>query len=170
MGLLVRIEQPVHRVATRSSTKNRELERRARKGRRRTRSKEERELDDSSSDSSFSPEIEIELDRSTPIVAVEKGVGEDRIPRDISRETREVLAESEPTPEHLAGQLGLMRSRLSSNRIPNRMSTISSRTSRNRKQMPQSDNFCMTTQIIRSWSGRNGRRRGGENSGYLQWQ
>ena len=99
MGLSVRIEQPVHRVATRSSTKNRELERRARKDRRRTRSREEREPDDSSSDSSFSPEIEIEPDRSTPIVAVEKRVGEDRIPRDISRETREVLAKSEPTPE-----------------------------------------------------------------------
>ena len=99
MGLPVRIEQPVHRVATRSSTKNRELERRARKGRRRTRSREEREPDDSSSDSSFSPEIEIEPDRSTPIVALEKGVGEDRIPRDISRATREALAESEPTSE-----------------------------------------------------------------------
>ena len=99
MGLPVRIEQPVHRVATRSSIKNRELERRARKGRCRTRSREEREPDDSSSDSSFSPEIEIKSDRSTPIVAVEKGIGEDRIPRDISRETREALAESEPTPE-----------------------------------------------------------------------
>ena len=99
MGLPVRIEQPVHRVATRSSNKNRELERRARKGRCRTRSREEREPDDSSSDSSFSPEIEIKPDRSTPIVAVEKGIGEDRIPRDISRETREALAESEPTSE-----------------------------------------------------------------------
>ena len=99
MGLSVRIEQPVHRVATRSSTKNRELERRARKDRRRTRSREEREPDDSSSDSSFSPEIEIEPNRLTPIVVVEKEVGEDRIPRDISRETREVLAESKPTPK-----------------------------------------------------------------------
>ena len=96
MELLVRIEQPVHRVATQSSTKNRELERRARKGRRRTRSREVGELDDSSSDSSFSPK---EPDQTTPIVVVAKGVEEDRIPRDISRETRKVLAEPEPSPK-----------------------------------------------------------------------
>ena len=97
MELLVRIEQPVHRVATRSSTKNWELERRARKGRRRTRSREVGEPDDSSSD--FSPEIAKEADQATPIVAVEKEVEEDRILRDISREVREDLAEPELTPK-----------------------------------------------------------------------
>ena len=97
MELPVRIEQPVHRVATRSSTKNRELERRTRKGRRRTRSREVGEPDDSSSDSSFSLEIAKESDQATPIVAIEKGVEENRIPRDISREVRNDLAEPEPT-------------------------------------------------------------------------
>ena len=62
MELPVRIEQPVHRVATRSSTKNREFERRARKDRRRIRLRKSKELDDSSSDSSFSPETVRELD------------------------------------------------------------------------------------------------------------
>ena len=99
MELPVRIKQAVHRIATQSSTKNRELERRARKDRRRTRAREVGKPDDSSSDSSSSPDTEKEPDRPTPIVSEEKGVGEDRIPRDISRETREALAKSEPTPK-----------------------------------------------------------------------
>ena len=57
MELPVIIEQPVHRVATRSSTKNRELERRARKDRCRIKSRKEEDPDSSSSDSSFSQEM-----------------------------------------------------------------------------------------------------------------
>ena len=97
MELPVRIEQPVHRVATRSFTKNRELERRARKDRRRTRSRKVAEPDDSSSDSSFSQEIVQEPDQVTPIAVVEKGVEENWIPRDVSREVREDLADPEHT-------------------------------------------------------------------------
>ena len=99
MELPVRIEQPVHRVATRSSTKRRELERRARKDRRRTRARKVGEPDDSSSDSSFNPEMVREPDQVTPIAAVEKGVEENRIPRDINREVREDLANPELTPK-----------------------------------------------------------------------
>ena len=89
MELPVRLEQPVHRVATRSSTKNRELERRARKDRRRARSRKVGELDDSSSDSSLSLETARKLEQVIPIAKVEKGVEENRIPRDVSREIRE---------------------------------------------------------------------------------
>ena len=99
MELPDRIEQPVHRVATRSSTKNRELERRARKGRRKTRSRKVGEPDDSSSDSSFNPEIKNEPEQTTPIATVEKGVEESRTPRDISREVRKDLANLEITPK-----------------------------------------------------------------------
>ena len=99
MELPVRLEQPVHRVATQSSTKNRELERRARKDRCRARSRKVGEPDDNSLDSSFSPETAKESDQATPIVAVEKGVEENRIPRDINREVRNDLAEPEPTPK-----------------------------------------------------------------------
>ena len=97
MDFLVRIEQPVHRIATRSSTKNRELERRARKDRRRTRSRKVGEPDDSSSDSSLSLEIARKPKQVTPIAEVEKGVEENRIPRDVSREVREDLADPEHT-------------------------------------------------------------------------
>ena len=99
MELPDRIEQPVHRVATRSSTKNRELERRARKDRHKTRSRKVGEPDDSSSDSSFSLEIKNEPEQTTPIATVEKGVEESRIPRDISREVRKDLANLEITPK-----------------------------------------------------------------------
>ena len=99
MELPLRVEQPVHRVATRSSTKNRELERRSRKDRRRTRSKKVGEPDDSSSDSSFSPETIREPKQVTPIAAIEKGVEENRIPEDVSREVREELADPELTPK-----------------------------------------------------------------------
>ena len=95
MELPVRIEQLVHRVATRSSTKNRELVRRARKDRRRIRSRKLEESDDSSSDSSFSLETMREPDQVTSIAQVEKRVEEKRIPRDISREVREDLGEPE---------------------------------------------------------------------------
>ena len=97
MELPVRVEQPVHRVATWSSTKNRELERRARKDRRRARSRKVGEPDDSSSNSSFSLETAREPDQVTPIAIVEKGVEENRIPRDVSREVREDLADPEHT-------------------------------------------------------------------------
>ena len=96
MELPIRIEQPVDRVATRSSTKNRELERRARKDRHRARSRKVGEPDDNSSDSSFSLETMREPDQVTPIASVEKGVEEKRIPRDVSREVRKDLTEPEP--------------------------------------------------------------------------
>ena len=96
MELPVRVEQPVHRVATWSSTKNRELERRARKDRRRARSRKVGEPDDSSLDSSLSLETAREPEQVTPIAIVEKGVEENRISRDVSREVREDLA----NPEH----------------------------------------------------------------------
>ena len=57
MELLLRIEQLVHRVATQSSTKNWELERRARKDRHRIKARKEEDPDSSSSDSGFSQEI-----------------------------------------------------------------------------------------------------------------
>ena len=97
MELPVRVEQPIHRVATWSSTKNQELERRARKDRRRARSRKVGEPDDSSSDSSFSPETTREPDQVTSIVVVEKGVEENQIPRDVSREVREDLTDPEHT-------------------------------------------------------------------------
>ena len=97
MELPVRLEQPVHRVATRSSTKNRELERRARKDRRRARSRKVGEPDDSSSDSSLSLETARKPEQVIPIAKVEKGVEENRIPRDVSREIREDLADPENT-------------------------------------------------------------------------
>ena len=93
MELPLRVEQPVHRVAARSSTKNRELERRARKDRRRIKTRKEEDPDSSSSDSSFSQEIVRKPESTPPIVSVEKGVEENRIPRDISREMREDLVE-----------------------------------------------------------------------------
>ena len=57
--LPIRVEELVNRVATRSSTKNRELERKARKDRHRIRSRRLDGSDDSGSDSSFSPETTI---------------------------------------------------------------------------------------------------------------
>ena len=95
MELPVRIEQPVHRVATWSSTKNRELERRARKDRRRIKSRKEKDPDSSSSNSSFSQETVRKPESALSIASVEKGIEENRIPRDISREVREDLVEPE---------------------------------------------------------------------------
>ena len=97
MELPLRIEQPVHRVATRSSTKNRELERRARKDRRRIKARKEGDPDSSSSDSSFSQETVRKSESAPPIVSIEKGVEENRISRDISREVREELVELNQT-------------------------------------------------------------------------
>ena len=97
MELPVRLEQPVHRVATRSSTKNREVEKGARKDRRRARSRKVGKPDDSSSDSSLSLETAREPEQVTPIAEVEKGVEENRIPRDVSREVRKYLADPEHT-------------------------------------------------------------------------
>ena len=97
MELPLRVEQPVHRVATWSSTKNRELERRARKDRRRTKAKKEEDPDGSSSDSSFSQETVRKPESAPPIVSVEKGVEENRIPRDVSSKLREDLVELDQT-------------------------------------------------------------------------
>ena len=83
MELPVRVEESVHRVATRSSTKNRAHERKHRRAKVRTRSSK---LDDPSSSSS-NPEPEPVQPRAT----LEKGVGESRIPRDISLEVRDNL-------------------------------------------------------------------------------
>ena len=83
MELPVRVEESVHRVATRSSTKNRAHERKHRRAKVRTRSSK---LDDPSSSSS-DPEPEPVQPRAT----LEKGVGESRIPRDISLEVRDDL-------------------------------------------------------------------------------
>ena len=74
MELPVRVEQPVHRVATRSSTKKQELERRAMKDRHRARSRKVGEPDDSRSDSSFSPKTAREPEQVTPIAIVGKRV------------------------------------------------------------------------------------------------
>ena len=82
MELLVRIEESVHRVATRSSTKNRAQERRNRRVRLRTRVDKP---DSSSSDPSSEPEPV--LFKATD----EKGVEENKIPRDISVEVRKEL-------------------------------------------------------------------------------
>ena len=95
--LPLRVEQPVHRVATWSSTKNWELERRTRKDRCRIRSRKAEDPDRSSSDSSFSLETMRKPDQITSIAQVEKGVEENRIPRDVSREVREDLVEPEQT-------------------------------------------------------------------------
>ena len=99
--LPIRIEQPIHRVSTRSSTKNRELERKARKDKRRVRSRRLEGSDDSGSDSSFSPKATTQLNPVIPIAPVEKGMEENRIPKDISREVRKELEESRQTPDLL---------------------------------------------------------------------
>ena len=96
--LLIRVEQSVHRVATRSFTKNQELGRNARKDRRRTRSRQLNGSGDSSSESSFSPETTLQPDQVTPIAPVEKGIEEDRLPKDISREVRKELEQSRQIP------------------------------------------------------------------------
>ena len=85
MELPVRIEESVHRVATRSSTKNRAQKRKNRRVKIKTRSSK---LDIPSSSSS-NPEPESELVQ--PKATFEKGVEESRIPRDISIEVRDEL-------------------------------------------------------------------------------
>ena len=89
MELPVRVEESIHRVATQSSTRNRALERKVRKGRRRTRSRRLDDLDDSSSDSSFSSEPTVQPDPGTLIAPIEKGVDANQIPEDISIVVRE---------------------------------------------------------------------------------
>ena len=85
MELPIRIEESVHRVATRSSTKNRVHERKHQRTKVRTRSSR---LDDPSSSSSDpKPEPETVQPRAT----LEKGVEESRISRDISIEVRDDL-------------------------------------------------------------------------------
>ena len=85
MELPVRIEELVHRVATRSSTKNRAQERRNRRVRLRTRSSRIDDPDSSSSDLDSEPEPV--LSKATD----EKGIEENKIPRDISVEVRKEL-------------------------------------------------------------------------------
>ena len=86
MELLIRIEESVHRVATRSSTKNRAQEHKQRRVKIKTRSSR---LDNPSSSSSSDPEPEPEPVQ--PKATFEKGVEESRIPRDISIEVRDEL-------------------------------------------------------------------------------
>ena len=85
MELPVRVEESVHRVATRSSTKNRAHECKHCRAKVRTRSSR---LDDPSS-SSFNPESEPKPVQ--PRATLEKGVEESRMPRDISIEVRDNL-------------------------------------------------------------------------------
>ena len=70
MELPVRVEESVHRVATRSSTKNRAHDRKHQKAKIRTRSSKLDDLSSSSSD----PESEPELVQ--PVATLEKGVEE----------------------------------------------------------------------------------------------
>ena len=84
MELPVRVEESVHRVATRSSTKNRAHEHKHRRAKIKTRSSR---LDNPSSSSDPEPEPELVQPRAT----FEKGVEERRIPRDISIEVRDDL-------------------------------------------------------------------------------
>ena len=85
MELPVRVEELVHRVATRSSTKSRAHDRKHRRTKVRTRSS--RLGDPSSSSSDPEPKPEPVQPRAT----FEKGVEESRIPRDISIEVRNDL-------------------------------------------------------------------------------
>ena len=83
MELPVRVEESVHRVATRSSTKNQAQERKNRRAKIKTRSSRLDDPDSSSSD----PEPEPVQPKAT----FKKGVEESRIPRDISIEVRDEL-------------------------------------------------------------------------------
>ena len=85
MELPVRIEESIHRVPTRSSTKNRAQERKNRRIRIKTRSSRIDDPDSSSSDPGPEPES------VKPKATTEKGVEENRIPRDISIEVRDEL-------------------------------------------------------------------------------
>ena len=69
----------------------------ARKDRRRIKSRKAADPDSSSSDSSFSQETVKESDQATSIASVEKGVEENRILKDVSREIRKDLEESGQT-------------------------------------------------------------------------
>ena len=91
MELSIKVEESIHRVATRSSTKNQALEKKVKKDRHRTRSRRLDGSDGSSSNSSFSPETPMQPDSVTPIVRVEKGMEENWISKDISQEVRKKL-------------------------------------------------------------------------------
>ena len=99
MELLVRVEKSVHKVATRSSTKNRELERKARKDRHRARLRRLDGANNNGSNSSFSLESTMQPGPITPIASVEKGAEENRISKDISREVRKELEGSGQIPD-----------------------------------------------------------------------
>ena len=98
MGLPDRIEEPVLRVETRSSTKNRVEEprssRRNRNKHRSTRSRKEPE-----SDLSDSPQLD-EPRETPPIATSENEVGTNRIPKDISEEVRQDLTRSSLPTQH----------------------------------------------------------------------
>ena len=96
MELSVRVEELVHRVATRSSTKNQTLEKKDRRTRSRTRQSRLHDLDRSSSNQSSDPEC------AQPKVTAKKRVEENRITEDISVEFREEIegfkSTSQPCP------------------------------------------------------------------------
>ena len=97
MGLLDRVEESVHRVATFSSTKNhlaKSGSRRNNKNKRRSiRERKEPDLDPSDSQQSDEPR------RTRPIATSENGIETSRIPEDISEEVRQELSRSGlPTP------------------------------------------------------------------------
>jgi hypothetical protein len=84
--LLERKESVVNRVATRSSTKN-QLDSRVR----RTRSRKKPE-----SNSSDSDRTEVAPEPTRPVVHIEKGVEENRLPIDISSEVGRAITDSNP--------------------------------------------------------------------------
>jgi Fe-S-cluster formation regulator IscX/YfhJ len=84
--LLGRRESVVNRVATRSSTRNQPDSRV-----RRTRSRKKPESSSSDSDRN-----EVAPEPTRPVVQVEKGVGENRLPIDISSEVGRAIADSNP--------------------------------------------------------------------------
>ena len=93
MELLDKVEKPVLRVETHSSTKNRVEEpkssRKSRNKRRSARSRKELESDPSDSQQSNN------LGKTKPIATSENGVGTSRIPEDINEEVRQDLTRSE---------------------------------------------------------------------------
>ena len=92
MGLPDRIEEPVLRVETHSSTKNRVEEskrsRKSRNKRRSARNRTEPESDPSDSQQSDEPR------KTQPVAILENGVETSRIPEDISKEVRQDLTRS----------------------------------------------------------------------------
>ena len=99
MGLPDRIEEPVLRIETRSSTKNRVEEtksnRKNKNKRRSARNRKEPESDPSDSQQSDEPR------ETQPVATSENGVGTSRIPKDINEEVRQDLTRSDLPTQHL---------------------------------------------------------------------